>query len=52
MSTGKKALIGGGVVVILGAVVFANLKFRQQTGTTVNVEAVQKRDLQAVQVLV
>jgi HlyD family secretion protein len=48
MSTGKKVLIGVGVVVILGAIVFANLKFKQQTGTTVNVEAVQKRDLQAI----
>jgi HlyD family secretion protein len=48
MSTGKKVLIGVGVVVILGAIVFANLKFKQQTGTAVNVEAVQKRDLQAI----
>ena len=48
MSTGKKALIGVGVVVILGAIVYANLKFRQQGGTVVNVEAVQKRDLQAI----
>jgi HlyD family secretion protein len=48
MSTGKKVLIGVGVVVILGAIVYANLKFRQQTGTAVNVEAVQKRDLQAI----
>ncbi len=48
MSTGKKVLIGVGVVVILGAIVFANLKFKQQTGTTVNVEAIQQRDLQAI----
>jgi HlyD family secretion protein len=48
MSRNKKILIAVGVVVILGAIVFANLKFKQQTGTTVNVEAVQKRDLQAV----
>jgi HlyD family secretion protein len=48
MSNGKKILIGVGVVVILGAIVFANLKFKQQTGTTVNVESVQKRDLQAI----
>jgi HlyD family secretion protein len=48
MSTGKKVLIGVGIVVVLGAIVFANLKFKQQTGTTVNVEAVQKRDLQAI----
>ena len=48
MSRNKKILIGVGVVVILGAIVFANLRFKRQTGTTVNVEAVQKRDLQAI----
>ena len=48
MSRNKKILIGVGVVVILGAIVFANLKFKQQSGTTVNVEAIQKRDLQAI----
>jgi HlyD family secretion protein len=48
MSRNKKILIGVGVTVILAAIVFANLKFRQQSGTTVNVEAVQKRDLQAI----
>jgi HlyD family secretion protein len=48
MSRNKKILIGVGIVVILGAIVFANLKFKQQTGTTVNVEAIQKRDLQAI----
>jgi HlyD family secretion protein len=48
MSRNKKILIGVGVVVILGAIVFANLRFKRQTGTTVNVETVQKRDLQAV----
>jgi HlyD family secretion protein len=48
MSRNKKILIGVGIVVILGAIVFANLKFKRQTGTTVNVETVQKRDLQAI----
>src|SRR5690349_14831292 len=48
MSRNKKILIGVGIVVILGAIVFANLKFKRQTGVTVNVEAVQKRDLQAI----
>jgi HlyD family secretion protein len=48
MSRNKKILIGVGVLVILGAIVFANLKFKQQPGTVVNVEAVQKRDLQAI----
>jgi HlyD family secretion protein len=48
MSRTKKVLIGVGLVVILGAIAFANIKFRKQTGTTVNVEAIQKRDLQAI----
>jgi len=48
MTRNKKILIGVGVVVILGALAFANLKFKRQDGMTVNVESVQKRDLQAV----
>ena len=48
MTRGKKALIGVGVVVILGALAFANIKFKRQEGTVVNVETVQKRDLQAI----
>jgi len=48
MSRNKKILIGVGIVVIVGAIVFANLKFKRQEGTAVNVEAVQKRDLQAI----
>ncbi|PYR90323.1 MAG: hypothetical protein DMF84_20620 [Acidobacteria bacterium] len=48
MTRGKKILIGIGVVVILGALAFANVKFKRQEGTVVNVETVQKRDLQAI----
>jgi HlyD family secretion protein len=48
MSRNKKILVGLGVVVILGAVAFANFKFRRQEGIAVNVETVQKRDLQAI----
>ena len=48
MSRNKKILIGVGVVVILGAIAYANVRFQRQTGTTVNVEAIQKRDLQAI----
>ena len=48
MSRNKKILIAVGVVVVLGAVVFANIKFKRQEGLAVNVEAVQKRDLQAI----
>jgi HlyD family secretion protein len=48
MSRNKKILIALGGVVVVGAIVYANLKFKRQTGVTVNVEAVQKRDLQAI----
>lgn len=48
MSRNKKILIGLGIVVVLGAVAYANIKFKRQDGVTVNVEAVQKRDLQAI----
>jgi len=48
MSRNKKILIGVGVVVVLGAIAFANVKFKRQEGLAVNVEGVQKRDLQAI----
>jgi HlyD family secretion protein len=48
MSRNKKIFIGVGIVVVLGVIAFVNFKFRRQEGTTVNVESVQKRDLQAI----
>jgi HlyD family secretion protein len=48
MSRNKKILIGLGIVVVLGAIVFANFKFKRQDGIVVNVEKIQKRDLQAI----
>jgi HlyD family secretion protein len=48
MSRGKKILITLGVVVVLGAIVFANLNFKRETGVEVNVEKLQKRDLEAI----
>jgi HlyD family secretion protein len=48
MSRNKKIFIGVGIVLILGAVAFANFKFKRQEGTAVNVETVRKRDLQAI----
>jgi HlyD family secretion protein len=48
MSRNKKILTGVGVLVLLGAMAFASVKFKPQTGIVVNVEAIQKRDLQAV----
>jgi len=48
MTGTKKLLIGVGIVVILGAIAFANFKFKRVTGVTVNVEGVKTRDLEAV----
>jgi HlyD family secretion protein len=48
MSRKKKIFIGAGVVVVLGAVAFANFKFKRTDGLTVNTEAIQKRRLEAI----
>jgi HlyD family secretion protein len=48
LSRNKKILIGAGIVLILGAIAFANIKFKRTPGVTVNVEAIQKRDLEAI----
>src|SRR5918995_3642254 len=48
MSRNRKILIGAGVVVLLGLVAFANIKFKKQDGVEVNAEAVKKRELKAI----
>ena len=48
MSRNKKILIGAGIVLILGAIAFANIKFKRNPGVAVNVEAIQKRNLEAI----
>jgi HlyD family secretion protein len=48
MSRNKKILVGVGLVAVLGAIAYANVKFKRQDGVAVNVEAVQKRDLNAI----
>ncbi len=48
MTGKKKLLIGAGVVVILGAIAFANFKFKRVEGVTVNVETIKSRDLEAL----
>jgi HlyD family secretion protein len=48
MTGKKKLLIGVGVVVILGAIAFANFKFKRVEGVTVNTEAIKSRDLEAL----
>jgi HlyD family secretion protein len=44
----KKILIGVVVAVVLGAIAFANIRFKRTEGVTVNVEAIQKRNLEAL----
>ena len=48
MSRNKKILVGLGIVVVLGGIAFANVKYKRQDGIAVNVETIQKRDLQAI----
>jgi HlyD family secretion protein len=48
LSRKKKILIGVGVVVILGAIAFANFKFKRTEGVSVNTEAIKKRNLEAI----
>jgi HlyD family secretion protein len=48
MSRNKKILVGLGIVVALGGIAFANFKYKRQDGIAVNVEKIQKRDLNAI----
>lgn len=48
MSRNKKILIGLGVLVLGGAIVYANLAFSRTTGASVSTEKVQQRDLEAI----
>jgi len=48
MSRNKKILVGFGIIVVLGAMAFASVKFKREDGLAVNVEKIQKRDLQAI----
>ena len=48
MSTGKKILIGAGIVVVVGGAVAGNIALKREKGKTVTVEKIQKRDLEAI----
>jgi HlyD family secretion protein len=48
MSRRKKIFIAVGIVLVLGAIAFANFKFKRTEGIVVNTEAVQKRRLEAI----
>jgi HlyD family secretion protein len=44
----KNILIALGIIVVLGAVVAANLLYKKDTGLSVNVEPIKTRDLEAI----
>src|SRR5215813_13573793 len=48
MTRNKKILIGVGVLALLGTVAFVNVKYKRQEGLAVNVEPLQKRDLESI----
>jgi HlyD family secretion protein len=48
LSRNKKILIGVGVVLLLGAIAYANLNFNRQQGAEVNTEAIKPRRLEAL----
>ena len=48
MSRNKKILIGVGIVVVLGAIAFANLRFKKVAGVEVNFEVIEKRNLESI----
>jgi HlyD family secretion protein len=47
MSRKKKILIGVGIIVVLGGIAAVNLASKRSTGTTVNVEKIERRDLES-----
>jgi HlyD family secretion protein len=48
LSRNKKILIGLAIVASLGAIAFANVRFKRVEGITVNTEAIQKRKLESI----
>jgi HlyD family secretion protein len=48
MSGKKKIFIGAGIVLLLGAIAYANVKFKRTDGIEVTTEGVQKRHLEAI----
>jgi HlyD family secretion protein len=48
MSRNKKILVGVAILLVLGAIAFANVKFKRNDGLEVTTESVQKRHLEAI----
>lgn len=48
MSRNKKILVGVVIVLALGAIAYANIRFKRDTGLAVNTESIKKRRLEAI----
>ena len=48
MTGSRKALVGAGIVVALGGILFVNLRYARTTGLEVTTEKIVKRDLEAL----
>jgi HlyD family secretion protein len=48
MSGKKKIFIGVGIIILLGAIAYANIRFKRVDGLEVTTEGVQKRHLEAI----
>lgn len=48
MSRNRKIIIAAVIVLALGAIAFANVKFKRETGVAVNTETIKKRRLEAI----
>jgi HlyD family secretion protein len=48
MSGKKKIFIGVGIIILLGAIAYANIRFKRVEGLEVTTEGVQKRHLEAI----
>jgi HlyD family secretion protein len=48
MTGSRKALLGAGLVVVVGGLIFANFRYTRATGLDVTIEKINKRDLEAL----
>jgi len=48
LTRNKKIMLGVGVAVVLAGIAYANIRFKRTAGVTVNTEAIQKRNLEAI----
>jgi HlyD family secretion protein len=48
MTTAKKSIVAGIVVLTIGGIVYANFAFKREAGLEVTVEKIEKRDLEAI----